>query len=56
VIPDAAVEARTAYGNHWLVSSDVGGWACSGCDWTHTKIEDFWKAHETRRNDDNIPF
>jgi len=49
VIPEAAVEA------HWLVNSDTG-WECSGCDWAGEKVRDYWAAHETRPDNDNIPF
>jgi hypothetical protein len=46
-ISEEAVEA------HWLVNTD-SGWGCDGCDWTSSKVEDFWKTHE--RSDHDIPF
>lgn len=49
-IPDEAVK------EHWLLFDyEGGGWGCQGCDW-QGPIDDYWKMHDSRRRNDNIPF
>jgi len=51
VSPEGAVEAA-----HFAILRDDGRWGCLRCDWTGATIDDYWAAHETRRDNDNIPF
>ena len=46
----------TEAAEHFAYLLNNGRWGCTRCLWIGKTIDDYWAAHETRCNDDNISF